>query len=139
MKIWGVITTILMVIFLGASVWLYSQNQRLSSENQKLGADKKDLESKVTSLTSAKEIAEKNFNSLKDRLAKKAEVLVIFVRDANNADKMNRAKNLINEINEPTLINDWKVAEDPNTGEESAVKLMEDLSISIAKEVGLNL
>lgn len=122
MKVWGVIAAVLIVISLGVSGWLYTQNQ--------------DLTAKLNSANSAKEAAEQSLSSLKENAGKKAEVLTIFFQHADDPGEILRAKDLIEEINDPTLLADWQALE--QSGDEAAgTKFLTDIILAIAEDLGV--
>ena len=124
MKIWGIIATVLMLGFLGASVWMYTQNSNLKSKNDSLN-------SKVTAAESAQDKTAKKIAAA----SKKIEVLSIFLGGEMNQTESLRAYDLIKSMNDETLTADWTAMQtriqDNSTGE----KMMRDLIAAAANDL----
>lgn len=109
MKIWGIIASILMVVFIGTTLWFYSQNSNLKS--QKTTAE--------TNLAAA--------NSKKTAASKKLDVLSVFFSSRNSGpEAMLQAKADIAAMNNATLTADWAAME-ANGGSDAGTKTMQDL------------
>jgi hypothetical protein len=108
MKIWGIIATILMVVFIGTSVYLYVQNKDLKNN---------------------KSTAETNLAAANTKMAaanKDMQVLAIFFSGATDTASMTQAHDLITAMNNSTLTADWTAMQ--NTGSTAAgTQMMKDL------------
>ncbi|MCX6806649.1 MAG: hypothetical protein NT135_00785 [Candidatus Berkelbacteria bacterium] len=121
MKVWGIIATILMVVFLGGSVWLYSQNQKLNDD--------------LSTTKSSKETAEQKLTATKSAASNKVQVLSIFFNQPNDRDQMEKAKELVKSMNDATLIADWKAMETSSPGSDTGTKMLKDLVSALEKDL----
>jgi len=124
MKILGIISTVLAVVFLSTSVWFYSQKSKLQDD--------------LSATQAAKESVEKQLATIKDSAGQKIEILHILFNYPDDKDKMLQAKELIKKTKDATLSADWEVLE--KTGDtETATKLFKDLISALAKDIELTL
>lgn len=115
MKVWGIIATVLMIVFIGTSVWLYNQNKDLKSQKSTVETN---LSSANASLSSA--------NAKISAASQKIAVLSIFFSDVDDRDTMDKASVIIKTINDPTLTADLTAMQNAGSNG-SGTKLMQDL------------
>lgn len=124
MKIWGIIATILMIVFLGTSVWMYTQNKDLKSKNDTLN----------TELTTAK-TAKDQVNAKMAAANKKVEVLTLFFSGDLNQEQSLKMYDLIKSMNNDTLMADWKTMQDSKQGDNSGNKMIQDLLTAMTNDL----
>ena len=125
MKIWGIIATVLMLVFLGTSVWMYTQNSDLRSKNDSLN-------SKVTAAKSAQDKADGKMAAAN----KKLEVLSIFFSgNEMSQDESLQAYGLIKSMNNETLTADWTAMQSGKPGDTTGNKMMQDLVSAAANDL----
>lgn len=124
MKIWGIIATALMVVFIGTSVWFYTQNGKLRS-------DLSTSEENVATAKSAQTATEAKIAVAN----KKIRILTIFTGGQMNQDTSFEAYGLIKEINDPTLTADWKAMQSNKPGVNTGDKMMKDLLKSLTNDL----
>ena len=116
MKVWGIISTVLLVVVIGIGGWFYVQNKDLKSQQSQLEAD-----------ISAAKAAKDQANAKMTAAGKKISVLSLFFSGVNDADTSNEAYNLIKEINDETLTADYKAMQNSKPGEDTGNKILKDL------------
>ena len=116
MKVWGIIASVLLVAFIGATVWFYKQNSDLKSENIKIKTDL--LSAQADKDQTAKKIA---------AAGKKFAVLTIFFSGTMDQNASNEAYRLIKEMNNETLTADWQAMQNSKPGDTTGNKMMQDL------------
>lgn len=124
MKIWGIVTTVLMVGFIGVSGWLYTQNKDLkdqkSSLETQLASSKTSLNTKVAAGTLA---------------TKKLNLITSIFAGINNQEDSLKIYDIVKEINDPTLTADWKAMQTSTPGDSTGTKFMNDLLASAIKDL----
>lgn len=124
MKILGIIAIILMVAFIGTSVWFYTQNGKLRS-------DLSTSEENVATANSAQAVAEAKIATA----SKKIKILTIFFSGQMNQETSLEAYSLVKEINDPTLTADWQAMQNSKPGENTGDKMMKDLFTSLTNDL----
>lgn len=113
-------TSLLMVIFIATSAWLFIQNKNLNSDKKKLETD---LSSATSELDEDKAVSDKKMTNI----ANKIEVMsLIFGPYSHEQNNFNRAGDLIKAMNNETLTSDWSALQ-ANRGQATGEKLMSDL------------
>ena len=111
MKIWGIIATILLVVFVGTSVWLYQQNQNLKTDVS---------------------TAQNQTDQANQKMAKaipKIELLSLFFSKNNDPDMIDQAAVIVKKINNATITADFEAFK--NTGRNAdPTKMFQDLLIA---------
>lgn len=124
MKIWGIIATILMIVFLGTSVWMYTQNKDLKSKNDSLNSE-------LTTAKTAKDQASAKMAAAN----KKVDVLTLFFSGDLNQEQSLKMYDLIKSMNNDTLMADWKAMQDSKQGDNSGNKMMQDLLTAMTNDL----
>ena len=131
MKIWGIVATILMVVFIGTSVWFYTQNGKLKNDLSVLQSALTTSEKNVATAKAAQAAAEKKIATA----SKKIKILTISTSDQMNQDSSFEVYSLIKEINDPTLTADWKAMQNNEPDDNTGDKMMKDLLTSLTNDL----
>lgn len=107
MKIWTILATILMVVFIGTSIWLYFQN--------------KDLKNQVSTAQTQTDQA----NQKIAKAAPKVELLSLFFNGQNDPNLITKAEAVVQKINNATITADFSAFK--NTGKNAdPTKMFQD-------------
>jgi len=131
MKIWGIIATVLMVVFIGISGWFYSQDSKHKNDLSSAQSALTTAEKNATTAKAAQAAAEKKIATA----SKKLKILTIFTSGQMNQDASLEAYNVIKEINDPTLTADWKAMQNSKPGDNTGDKMMKDLFTSLTSDL----
>lgn len=128
MKIWGIIATVIMIVFIGASGWLYVQNKDLKSQKSTL----------ETNLASTKTDNAKKLTAANDKMTaagKKIDVLTKIFSGINSQDASFEVYTLIKAMNDDTLTADWNAMQNSKPGDNTGTKMMTDLLAAASKDL----
>ncbi len=131
MKILGIVATILMAVFIGTSVWFYTQNGELKNDLSVSQSALTTSEKNVATAKAAQAAAEKKIAAA----SKKVKILTISTSGQMNQDSSFEAYSLIKEINDPTLTADWKAMQNSESDDNTGDKMMKDLLKSLTNDL----
>lgn len=90
MKIWSILATILLIVFLGVSAWLYLKNNDLKTQ------------------LSAAQNQSSQANAKIAKAQPKVELLALFFTKNNDPNMVTQAEVLVNKINDATITADFQ-------------------------------
>jgi len=122
MKVWTIISSALLIIFIATTSFLYIQNNSLKNDNDKLASD-------LTSAQSAKSELDKSIANTKTKVSQKLEIVKTFYSDNMTQEDQFKVYGLIQSINNATITADWQAMQNnqPNENNNSGQKLIQDL------------
>ncbi|MCX6812274.1 MAG: hypothetical protein NTW79_01440 [Candidatus Berkelbacteria bacterium] len=124
MKIWGIVATVLLIVAIGLSGWLYVQNNNLKSQKNKVETD-------LSSMTAAKAQSETKRVSA----GKKLEILSKIFANISTQDESLVVYDLIKSLNDDTLTADFKAMQNSKPGDTSGSKMITDLLLSATSDL----
>jgi hypothetical protein len=129
-RVWAIVASVLLVVFIIATSLLYIQNNDLKNKNDKLSAN-------LTSAQSAKSKSDKDLVDIKTSVSQKLNVLKILLSDNTTQDDQFKAYALIQSINNSTLTADWKAMQnnEPSNNDNYGQKMTQDIISASLKEL----
>jgi hypothetical protein len=129
-RVWAIVASVLLVVFIIATSLLYIQNNDLKNKNDKLSAN-------LTSAQSAKSKSDKDLVDIKTSVSQKLNVLKILLSDNTTQDDQFKAYALIQSINNSTLTADWKAMQnnEPSNNDNNGQKMTQDIISASLKEL----
>jgi hypothetical protein len=131
MKIWGIVASVLSVVFIVTTVFFYVQYDDLKNKNNALSTD-------LTTVQSEKNTSDEQFTDIKTNARKKLEILDALSGDNMTQEEQFHVYSLIQAVDNATLTADWKATLDNEQGDDSndnGQKLMKDLISETLKDL----
>jgi len=131
MKILGIVTTSLMVVFIGVGVWLYVQNGDLKTQLTTAQGQTNEANQKADQAN--QKVSQANQKIAAATL--KIRLLSVFFNETSGPEAMVQLYDLVKEINNKTITADYKALQSSRPGSDVGTKMLQDIVSGAAKDL----